>query len=85
MRSLLLPVMNVPVLAEIYAAASAAIHPDFVVIDHPPCQGVSYVTKLLHLEPHPPRASFVVVRELFEGGVNRARTRSAGRNRENTK
>ena len=40
----------------------------------------SYVTKLLHLELHPPRVNFIIVWALFEGGVNllsSARTRSA--------
>ena len=36
-------------------------------VDHPPCHSVSHVTKLLHLELHPPRIS---VQALFEGGVN---------------
>ena len=39
-------------------------------LDHPPCHGVSCVTKLLYLEPHLPRMSFIIVRELFEGGAN---------------
>ena len=32
----------------------------------------------LYLEPHPPRVNFIIVRALFEGRVNFARTRRAG-------
>ena len=60
-------------------------------LDSPPCRGVSYVTKLSHLEPHPPYVNFIIVRALFEGGVNFAQQRSrvvriystVGRNRGN--
>ena len=32
----------------------------------------------LHLEPHPPRVNFIIVRALFEDRVNFARACSAG-------
>ena len=37
---------------------------------HVPRRGVSYITQLLHLEPHLPRVNFIIVWALFEGGVN---------------
>ena len=47
-------------------------HPSRIcsALDHPPCHGVSCVTKLLHLDSHPPRVNSIIVWELFEGGVN---------------
>ena len=44
-------------------------HPSrlYSALDRSPCRGVSY---LLHLEPHPPCVNFIIVRALFEGGVN---------------
>ena len=47
-------------------------HPSRVssTLDCPPCHGVSYVIKLWYLEPHPPCVNFIIVRALFEGGVN---------------
>ena len=47
-------------------------HPSRVcsALDRPPCHSVSYVTKLLRLEPHPPSVNFISVQALFEGGVN---------------
>ena len=44
-------------------------------LDSPPCCGVSNLTKLSHLEPHPPHVNFIIVRaaltciaDLFEDG-----------------
>ena len=63
-RSSLLPAMNM--------AVSAARHqlPSLQALHRPLCHGVSYVTKLLHLEPYPPCVNFIFVWALFKGGVN---------------
>ena len=56
---------------EVIVAVSAKIsywgvscHPSRLcsALDGPPCRGVSYVTKLLYLEPHPPCVDFIIVR-----------------------
>ena len=60
---------------EVLVAASnergISCHPSRIcsALDHPPCCSGSYVTKLLHLEPHPPRGNFIIVRALFKSGV----------------
>ena len=62
--------MSVAVSAEIFATVSSATLPGFAVSECTiPRRGVSYVTKLLHLEPHPPRVNFIVVRALFKGTI----------------
>ena len=37
-------------------------------LDRCPCRGVLF-NQTLHLEPHPPRVNFIIVRALFVGGV----------------
>ena len=63
--------MSVAIPAEI-SAAGISCHTSrlCIALDRPLCRGMSYVAKLLHLEPHPPRVNFIIVQALFEGGVN---------------
>ena len=36
-------------------------------LDGPPCRSVSYVIRLLHLEPHPPHMNFIIAQALWVG------------------
>ena len=65
--------MSVAVSVEISAVVSTGTPPGFAVhLNRLPCRGVSYVTKHLHLEPHTTRVNFIIVRALFESGINLA-------------